>query len=238
MSKKYLDNNGLQYFWTKIKNYIDSHITGTKVPTADTTAMFDTAKHMNSEDMTDAEITNFIDKIPGGSSLLDFFYPVGVYFETFDVNFNPNTVLGGTWTSEQIKNDVIVDTTIYAGTNGIVWGEKWASGKMSIKFYMYSLTLTHYSTYNNMYGYYKVMDWATDTGWNFKDTNYSASYDWRIGSGFAINAGEMSRTTGKCSVYALASSSGSQPVNISLKVDGLWKNYSEPQTLYRWHRTA
>ena len=72
MSKKYLDNNGLQYFWTKIKNYIDSHITGTKVPTAGTTAMFDTAKHMNSEDMTDEEITNFIDKIPGGSSLLDY----------------------------------------------------------------------------------------------------------------------------------------------------------------------
>lgn len=72
MSKKYLDNNGLQYFWTKIKNYIDSHITGTKIPTADTTAMFDTAKHMNSEDMTDTEISSFIDGISGGSSLLDY----------------------------------------------------------------------------------------------------------------------------------------------------------------------
>lgn len=68
MSKKYLDNNGLQYFWTKIKNYIDSHVTGTKIPTADTTAMFDTAKHINSEDMTEQELSNYITGLPQGIS--------------------------------------------------------------------------------------------------------------------------------------------------------------------------
>lgn len=68
MSKKYLDNNGLQYFWTKIKNYIDSHITGTKIPTADTTAMFDTTKHMNSEDMTEQELDDYIAGFPQGVS--------------------------------------------------------------------------------------------------------------------------------------------------------------------------
>ena len=67
MSKKYLDNNGLQYFWTKIKNYIDSHVTGTKVPTADTTAMFDTAKHMNSEDMTEQELAEYMADFPQGT---------------------------------------------------------------------------------------------------------------------------------------------------------------------------
>ena len=36
MSKKYLDNNGLQYFWTKIKNYIDSYITNVVKKSGDT----------------------------------------------------------------------------------------------------------------------------------------------------------------------------------------------------------
>ena len=132
-------------------------------------------------------------------------YPVGSYFETSDSTFDPNVVWGGTWTSEQIKDDAIVDTTVYAGTNGIIWGEKWASGRMSINVYIHTLTKTHYSTYNNMYGYNQTIDWATATGWNFKDINYSVSYDWRIGSGFAINAGEVQRSTGKTNVYALSS---------------------------------
>ena len=35
----------------------------------------------------------------GGSSVLDF-YPVGSYYETSDVSFNPNTAWGGTWVLE------------------------------------------------------------------------------------------------------------------------------------------
>ena len=171
--------------------------------------------------------------LAGQLQMLNYIYPVGSCYETSDASFDPNVVWGGTWTSEQIKDDAIIDTTIYAGTNGIIWGEKWA-----IRVYIYSLTKTHYSTYNNMYGYNQIIDWATDTGWNFKDTNYSVSYDWRIGSGFAITAGEMQRYTGKCTVYALASTSGSQPVNISLKADGFWKDYTQPTTKYRWHRTV
>ena len=192
-------------------------------------------------------------------NIYDVFYPVGSYYETSlpsaipsgksaptstDLEnlgvtwFNPKYAWGGTWTSEQINDDAIVDTTIYNGTDGIIWGEKWASGRMTIRVYIYSLTITNYSTYNNMYGYEQTIDWATYTGWNFKDTNYSVSYDWKIDSNFAIPASEMNRYTGKCTVYALSSGSGSRSVNISLKADGFWKNYVQPQTLYRWHRTA
>lgn len=32
--------------------------------------------------------------------LLDFFYPVGCYFETSDTTFNPNITWGGTWVLE------------------------------------------------------------------------------------------------------------------------------------------
>ena len=33
-------------------------------------------------------------------SLLDFFYPVGSYYETSDTSFNPNTAWGGTWVED------------------------------------------------------------------------------------------------------------------------------------------
>lgn len=32
--------------------------------------------------------------------LIDFFYPVGSYYETSDTNFNPNTKWGGTWVED------------------------------------------------------------------------------------------------------------------------------------------
>ena len=34
------------------------------------------------------------------SDLIDFFYPIGSYYETSDANFDPNTAWGGTWSLE------------------------------------------------------------------------------------------------------------------------------------------
>lgn len=34
--------------------------------------------------------------------LVDFFYPIGSYYDTSNVNFNPNTLWGGTWTSTNL----------------------------------------------------------------------------------------------------------------------------------------
>lgn len=36
-------------------------------------------------------------KIKVAQDLIDFFYPVGSYYETSDINFNPNITWGGTW---------------------------------------------------------------------------------------------------------------------------------------------
>lgn len=77
---------------------------GTPIPTANTTAAFDSTAHMNSSDMTSAEIDNFVEDLSIGdtvpSSIVDFFYPVGSYYETSDTTFNPNTRWGGTWVLE------------------------------------------------------------------------------------------------------------------------------------------
>lgn len=36
-------------------------------------------------------------KLKVAQDLIDFFYPVGSYYETSDTSFNPNTSWGGTW---------------------------------------------------------------------------------------------------------------------------------------------
>ena len=49
----------------------------------------------------------------GGKKLLDLFYPIGSYYETSDINFNPNTSWGGTWVQ-----DTIGLVTVGADTEG------------------------------------------------------------------------------------------------------------------------
>ena len=74
---------------------------GTPIPTANTTAAFDSNANMNSSDMTTAQVDTLVGNITSaGGSLIDFFYPVGSYYETSDITFNPNIRWGGTWELE------------------------------------------------------------------------------------------------------------------------------------------
>ena len=74
---------------------------GTPIPTANTTAAFDSNANMNSSDMTTAQVDTLVGNITAaGGSLIDFFYPVGSYYETSDTTFNPNIRWGGTWVLE------------------------------------------------------------------------------------------------------------------------------------------
>ena len=58
-------------------------------------------------------------------SILDYFYPVGTVYETFDNSFYPSTNWGGTW--ERIKGKVLVgvdeDDTDFASA-GLEGGSK------------------------------------------------------------------------------------------------------------------
>lgn len=43
------------------------------------------------------EISDIKEQLNG---LLDLFYPVGSYYETSDISFNPNSIWGGTWVDD------------------------------------------------------------------------------------------------------------------------------------------
>lgn len=49
----------------------------------------------------------------GDIKLVDFFYPVGTYYETSDPNFNPNIIWGGTWVEDTQGETLISRDTTY-----------------------------------------------------------------------------------------------------------------------------
>ena len=60
--------------------------------------------------LPDLSVTNYIikaknPKVTKGQT--DLFYPIGAYFETSDINFNPNEAWGGTWERETNYNKTL-----------------------------------------------------------------------------------------------------------------------------------
>lgn len=86
---------------------------GTPIPTADTVAEFDSSACMNSSDMSAQDISDFVDalNISTPATLVDFFYPIGSYYETSNASFNPNIAWNGTWTlvHSDINGDYIIE---------------------------------------------------------------------------------------------------------------------------------
>ncbi len=168
-------------------------------------------------------------------AIVNVVYPVGSYYETSDVNFNPNTAWGGTWVSEQIEDDYVVDEI----NDGIWIGRKWASGKFEL-YISYSGVPTggkHYWTLANniLYGY-RVEGFVFPQGWKPLGTTYNVTVNWNIGSGFSMDSTYGYNANG-FNIYALATQADVTNVQAKVLVTGYWKPFGSP-TKYRWHRTA
>lgn len=51
--------------------------------------------------------------------IIDFFYPVGSYYETSNTSFDPNTVWGGTWEEDSAGRDTIAYDSTQAEFNSV-----------------------------------------------------------------------------------------------------------------------
>lgn len=58
------------------------------------------------------------------SELLDYFHPVGSYYETSDTTFDPNTVWGGTWVEDTAGRVLVAKDTGTFATVGNTGGEE------------------------------------------------------------------------------------------------------------------
>lgn len=86
-----LDKSGLTYLWSKIKAYVQQrHVELTQ-------AEYDA---LTTAEKTNGTVYFITDASPVPSSLFNYFYPVGSYYETSDASFDPNSAWGGTWVLE------------------------------------------------------------------------------------------------------------------------------------------
>lgn len=164
------------------------------------------------------------------TNVLDF-YPVGSYYETSNSGFNPNNTWGGTWTSETISNDEIVEE----GTNGIWTYRKWKSG-ISECWGIKTSTLTHYASALGGYAYYEAISIPSGMFNSVPTIVYSAlvgGNDHGL-TGTITNASSATNAQ----LYAISTTSGSKTVKWFINCKGAWKTYTAPTTIYRWRRTA
>lgn len=165
-------------------------------------------------------------------SIFDIFYPVGSYYDTSNLYFDPNYSLGGTWSSEEIVDDEIVEQ----GTNSIWTYRKWKSG-IAECWGRRDITIS----LNNNYGgaYYGTDAVGFPTNLFNAEPTVSVSRQGRQGTGLVhISPYSVSSTQIQ---YFITNTNGrydSAPIGIAINARGLWKTYSAPSKKYRWHRTA
>lgn len=185
---------------------------------------------------------NVIKNLDPQSLVLDAFYPIGSCYETTNIQFNPNIVWGGTWEKEEITDDEIIDENFYRGTNGELRYKKWKSGILEINIFLHDMSLTNYSSaYSGWYPYYYTLNWnniAPIDIPSFINTNYSVIHAWTIGGSMASPGTLLNKSVNQVSLYSMCAQSGTLSCQINAELKGLWKEYSTPNTIYRWHRTA
>lgn len=200
-------------------------IGGTALAASDVGAISDV--QLNGTSIKNGTIANILT-----SNLINIFYPVGSYYDTSDSSFDPNTSLGGTWTSEQIKDDEIVEQ----GTNGIWTYRKWKSG---IAECWGRRDVTISVTLNYGGAYYGTDGVSFPTGLFSAEPTVSASRQGRAGAGL-IHISPYAVSSSKIDYFITNTNASypNAPLGISFEAKGLWKTYSAPTTKYRWHRTA
>ena len=112
-----------------------------------------------------------------------------LYFNHYAIGFGSVNVNNNVFT--EFRNGVIEHTS----ENGWYY-KKYADGTFDMwkKYSGAPATGTHYSTYNNFYGYY-IQTGNFPTNCKPIDTNYCIHSTWQITNGFAIQAGHLGATT-------------------------------------------
>lgn len=168
------------------------------------------------------------------SQLVDFFYPVGSYYETSDTSFDPNTSWGGTWqldsagkvTVASDANDTDFDTV----------GNTGGSKNIQAHTHAHSLKLpNHVHTTNNPSENDQFLVTDSNNAYIGRRTiknGTGTSYTNNVHSANAIH-----RTTNTGNPSSLPSVSGSIGA-VSGATTGSSGNLQPYIVVNRWHRTA
>lgn len=119
-------------------------------------------------------------------------------------------ITAGTWSVCQPK------TIISTGTSNGWAYDKYSDGTITARKNL-SGSVTEYSTANGFHCFY-IADIATP--FTMDNATYTVLCDWKIGTGFSIPAGALSKTTSKFNAYALGTASGTVSYQLSLYLVG------------------
>ena len=169
---------------------------------------------------------------------LDMNYPIGSYYETSDANFDPNTVWGGTWNSEVVTNDEVVEeVNSYNGTTSGWSYRKWKSGISECWGRTVETSYAMTNAYGN--GYYVLKDPIATFPSIFTSPPIVNITRTNVGTGGGLISASIYKTTAtSCSAYVFDSKSNTMSLQFSMYAKGLWKTYTAPITIYKWHRTT
>lgn len=144
------------------------------------------------------------------AGLLDFFYPVGSYYETSDTTFNPNTAWGGTWVEDTWGRVTVAyqNDNVPFNTVGKVGGEE-----------THKLTTEEMPTHNHTLSFT-----ANSTGVGTTKT-YGTVYSTANQS---IIRKDTIGTTGELAYWGVDNKGG----------NGAHNNLQPYIVVKRWHRTA
>ena len=182
-------------------------------------------------------VTNYIIKyastVSEHQANIDFYYPVGSYYKTSNANFNPNTIWGGTWVSENIIDNYIVEE----GTSGIWTYRKWSSGVSEcwgIKTGSATVNTTWGSVYEGSLG----SETYPENLFISQPTVTTSSVHKGLASWVEMGSGSSATSTGALYMVRPSANTSNYPYGISIRAVGTWKTYAAPNTQYIWHRTA
>lgn len=183
---------------------------------------------LSTTDKTDPKKVYFVkDADPSETSeLLDIMYPIGSYYETADINFDPNVKWGGYWISETLTDNKIVeegktnDWTYRKWSSGIA--ECWkavslSSGSFSATGNVYYRSASGYSFPSGLFNATPIINVTADMG--------------NVGSAMAVNV-----TASSFAMYVLSAVSTARGVTLYIHASGTWKTYESPFPIYKWTR--
>lgn len=178
-------------------------------------------------DMTQDEIEDFIDSInQTGRTICP--YSVGDIYETIH-STNPSTKWEGTtWSADIIEKDYVVEE----GQSDIWRYTKWASG-LAMIYGRYTASSGTFASWGSLY--YRTI--TLDKAFPFTITEprvqvSNSSSNWLIPAGVSFTTSKFTDIT------VVKASSANEGTSIDIIVNGLWKTYSAPLTIYKWRRLS
>ena len=190
MSK--LNNNGLQIVWNKMKSYINNRLSS----------------------LGDVSTEDIVPIVKGGTNATTAGTArtnLGITYGTTEPSGTPDTGEGSVYF--RTGGDAVVEV----GTDGIWTYRKYASG-ISECWGIQAATLSHYTTWNGMYGYYTSVNVPS----GLFNSSPVVSFTCQVGSGFSLG-GTVRSGSATITCYSISSASDSQSTYWYIRAVGRWK---------------